>query len=417
MVKKIIIFCDGTWCGNVTGTTTNIKLLADLISNKKYENNNTFFKNNIIGHYFEGIGAEGSFSEYIINGAMALDIKKECIKVYKFIVDNFDNNSEIWMFGLSRGSYTIRCVAGMINNCGILDKNKSDEENRNNILFEEVYKIYRSKNEKDKPESIETIKFKNRFSHITNKPPIKYMGLLDTVSSLGIPKINSGLYLDYEEFYDQNVSGEVQNVYQALSIHDRLSVFEPCFISRLKKDKEFTYNNGKNKNSIDFINYNTKEVWFPGAHYDIGRQRFVFTRECKGFFEKLIHNIINYFNIFVIEPNDKYADYVLKWMIESIKKTDVSLLKEVNEQQIKTISKFSGDVYDKLINILKLIYGYFLGLFFIQILNKQLLRDRRIVPYNNVIFCNCPEKYLKSSNKYKSKTYDIYIYVKNAISN
>jgi hypothetical protein len=417
MIKKIIVLCDGTWCGNITGTISNIKIIADLISNKNYKKNNTFINDNIIGQYFEGIGIEGNFSEYIINGAMALDIKKECIKVYNFIVDNFDNNSEIWMFGLSRGAYTIRCVAGMINNCGILDKSKSNEEDRDNILFEEIYKIYRSKNKNDKPNSIETIKFKNKFSHITNKPPIKFMGLLDTVGSLGIPKIKSGLYLEYEEFYDQNVSGEVQNVYQALSIHDRLSLFEPCFIRRNKLDNQFIYNYGKNKNNADFINYNTKEVWFPGAHYDIGRQRFVFTRKYNNFFEKLIHNILNYFNIFVIEPNNEYADYVLKWMIELIKETDSSLLKKTNEQKLKNELIFSGDIYDKFMNIIKLIIGHFLRIFFIQILNQQLLRDRRIVPYYDANFCNCPKKYLKSSNKYKSKTYDTYIYIKNAISN
>lgn len=249
MTKKIIVFCDGTWCGKLTDTNTNIKKLADLMAKQDCKTGETYkVENNINICYFQGIGTSGSFMDYIINGATALNIKEECIKVYKFIVDNFDDNSEIWMFGLSRGAYTVRCVSGMINNCGIIIK--KENENDNNFYYEEVYKIYRSKDDLDKPDSDEMKIFRDKFSHKTNKPPIKFMGLLDTVGSLGIPRINPGLYLDYEEFYDQNVSGEVQNVYQALSIHDRLSVFEPCFIRRSKKYEDFKYNINIKENNL-----------------------------------------------------------------------------------------------------------------------------------------------------------------------
>lgn len=37
-----------------------------------------------------------------------------------FIVDHYTPGSRIWLFGLSRGAYTVRAVAGMINNCGII---------------------------------------------------------------------------------------------------------------------------------------------------------------------------------------------------------------------------------------------------------------------------------------------------------
>jgi uncharacterized protein (DUF2235 family) len=35
-------------------------------------------------------------------------------------VDKYEPGSRIWLFGLSRGAYTVRAVAGMINNCGII---------------------------------------------------------------------------------------------------------------------------------------------------------------------------------------------------------------------------------------------------------------------------------------------------------
>jgi hypothetical protein len=104
--KKIVIFCDGTWCGEQTGTNTNIKILADLMAKQDCKNGVTYNIRDTYICYFQGIGISGSFIDYLINGATALDIKKYCIDVYKFIVDNFEIDSEIWMFGLSRGAYS-----------------------------------------------------------------------------------------------------------------------------------------------------------------------------------------------------------------------------------------------------------------------------------------------------------------------
>lgn len=313
-------------------------------------------ENNINICYFQGIGTSGSFMDYIINGATALNIKEECIKVYKFIVDNFDDNSEIWMFGLSRGAYTVRCVSGMINNCGIIIK--KENENDNNFYYEEVY--------------------------------------------------------------DQNVSGEVQNVYQALSIHDRLSVFEPCFIRRSKKYEDFKYNINIKENNLKLeekekkplIEYKTIEVWFPGAHYDIGRQRFVFTRR-----GDLFNNLINFFNIFVIEPNDKFSKYVLKWIINSINENDSNgqnLSCESSEDlsvnssfNILKIRSLKGDIYNNM----------FFQLFF-NTFNKHIIRERRIIPYGKAKFYEeCSENDKSNPDNYISKTYIIYSKIINILEN
>ena len=83
----------------------------------------------------------------------------------------------------------------------------------------------------------------------------RFMGLLDTVGALGVPRITPGVGLTYE-FYDQNVSWEVQTVCQALATHDRLKVFTPCFVRRSRVDKNNHYSDTE---------FDTEEVWFPGA--------------------------------------------------------------------------------------------------------------------------------------------------------
>jgi hypothetical protein len=71
---------------------------------------------NIVAGYQEGVGLNRTFLEYIWDGATASAIGDECISVYKFIVENYTDEHEIWLFGFSRGAFTVRCVTGMINN-------------------------------------------------------------------------------------------------------------------------------------------------------------------------------------------------------------------------------------------------------------------------------------------------------------
>ncbi|KAG0043725.1 hypothetical protein BGZ89_006337, partial [Linnemannia elongata] len=215
---KLVVLCDGTWCGSETGTRTNIYHLANMIgipmNNEDVDDIRELEDDTrgIKACYFPGCGLGGTFLEYLFNGATGNDIGEDCIKVYKYIVQHFTPHHEIWMFGLSRGAYTVRCVAGMINNCGILRKRTTSDgsfDDRTIRLCNEVYKIYRSPDPKDHPKDERILTFKNRVSHHV-PTPVKFMGLLDTVGSLGIPKLDAGIGLTFPEFYDQKVSSVVE---------------------------------------------------------------------------------------------------------------------------------------------------------------------------------------------------------------
>jgi hypothetical protein len=104
-----------------------------------------------------------------------------------------------------------------------------------------------------------------------NLPPVIFMGLLDTVGAAGFPRIE-GIELTYDyELHDVAVSSEVQHVFQAVSTHDRLAVFEPCPVRRGKDsvarsaatDAAVT---GKPYAGVDF---SMQEVWFPGKLHQV----------------------------------------------------------------------------------------------------------------------------------------------------
>lgn len=378
--KKLIVLCDGTWCGAETGTQTNIYLLARMIMNDQDPNAASPYHDtarDIRACYFPGVGLGGTFLEYLFNGATGSDIGRDCLDVYRYIVQHFTEDHEIWMFGLSRGAYTVRCVAGMINNCGIL-KRKTNNNNgltgEENDLCNDVYKIYRSPDPEDRPDAQIIREFRTKASYNV-LTPVKFMGLLDTVGSLGVPKLDAGVGLTFPEFYDQNVSSVVEKVllccvlgyftvaicsgrltsmilserlcdcgtcqvYHALSIHDRLWCFQPCRALRDDKHRGNT-------------NLQIHERWFPGCHYDIGRQKFRFLRDGQSWLERAASNISGPLSG-VVKPNEVLADLVQKWMLECIKSNSANTVIPNVDARINSLNGSmmaanrdigSGDVY------------------------------------------------------------------------
>lgn len=99
----------------------------------------------------------------------------------------------------------------------------------------------------------------------------------------GLPSITIGEGFEYLKFHDNNVSKMVKKVYQALSIHENSAFFEPIF----RKGKKFgkckeceKYEKcrncekcGKNEEYINgekCVCNELEEIWFPGAHLEVG---------------------------------------------------------------------------------------------------------------------------------------------------
>ena len=327
--KKVVVLVDGTWCGPETNTRSNIHCLANMVGIDPTADNQTYISptRDVHARYFPGVGLGGSFMSYLWDGAFATHAKEDCNKVYKYIVQNFASGDEIWMFGISRGAYVVRSVAGMINNCGII------RDRRNEDLIDQVYGLYRSPYPVNKPASSEMQNFRRSASHLVTTP-IKFMGLFDTVGSRGIPKLNydTGVGFEWPEFHDNLVSSVVEKVYHAIATHDRLWAFQPCLASRDTK---------KHGTWTDLRIYQT---WFPGTHYDLARQEFQFLREKRKGLEGFISSIINYLSG-TVTPNDQLADFVLLWMLSGITSEGGAAIIQYNiEGRVRTINQIMADL-------------------------------------------------------------------------
>lgn len=244
--KRIITCSDGTWnrpntVDNGKPVQTNVQKIFDKISLRGPDNTLQ------IRYYDEGIGAQGNWWKRIFDGATGKGIDDNILDAYKFIVWNYEPGDEIYLFGFSRGAYTARSLAGLIRKCGIIKKNDLN-------LINEAYKLYRDKSQA--PDQNVATAFRSKYSYEVTH--IKFIGVWDTVGSLGIPLrwfqwYNRRKY----SFYDTTLSSIVEHAYHAVAIDERRGNFKPTLWTPSKnKSPEF-------KQVLE-------QRWFAGVHSNVG---------------------------------------------------------------------------------------------------------------------------------------------------
>lgn len=237
-MKRIIICSDGTWNKPEEDLTkdfpTNVLKFSRAI--KPVDDKGvaqTVFYDWGIGSYHDKIGG----------GGFGAGLDKNIMDGYRYIVHNYDVGDEIFLFGFSRGAYTVRCLAGLINNCSILKK-----EHENKIT--EAYTLY--KNPEVKPDDETSQAFRAKYSH-AQKTPVHFVGVWDTVGALGLPKSVFGFIKDKHLFYDNKIGSIIKTARHALSIDEKRKDFEPTIWEQDWEKK------------VDL-----KQVWFAGVHSDVG---------------------------------------------------------------------------------------------------------------------------------------------------
>ncbi len=234
MSKRIVICSDGTWNRPDSKHVTNVVKIARALKAR-----DTAGTEQVV-FYDWGVGT-GELGDKVKGGAFGKGLDKNIQDAYRFLVHNHAPGDEIFLFGFSRGAYTVRSLAGSINNCSLLKREHADKS-------PEAYKMYRSENPPNVPEAKS---FRKRHS---KEVAIKFLGVWDTVGALGIP---IGLFKGFNEkkysFHDTTLSRSlIQNASHALAIDEKRKPFKPT-IWKTQKNRE-----------------NTEQAWFAGVHSDVG---------------------------------------------------------------------------------------------------------------------------------------------------
>ena len=244
MPKRIVVCCDGTWNspdqkdrGQVRPSNVAKIALAILARDANGTEQKVF--------YDKGVGT-GFGLDRLFGGAFGMGLSRNIGDAYRYLMENYSERDEIYLFGFSRGAYTARSLGGLIRKCGMLRREHAGR-------YRDAYRLYRRRDTASHPNAIEAQLFRKTFSHETR---IKFIGVWDTVGALGMPVrglrfINRLMGL---EFHDVKLSSTVDHAYHAVAIDELRKPFMPTLWEQ----------------QSHAVGQKMEQVWFAGVHTNIG---------------------------------------------------------------------------------------------------------------------------------------------------
>ncbi|MCJ1409057.1 hypothetical protein MMC19_003134 [Ptychographa xylographoides] len=294
--KRIIVTCDGTWLdadnGLDKGQLTIPSNVTRICRAIKAESSDQIPQ---LVFYEAGVGSQGGVVTKVVGGASGEGISRNIRAGYDFVSQNYVPGDEIFLLGFSRGAFTARSIAGLIDNMGVLthaglpylDIVFKDFENRADPTYESSYPNLPFP---DKPSASNPYYKKElqRRKLTRLNVPIKAVGVWETVGpcgsvplpppdsnftprymewklkrnagSLGIPRIPwleaVGLQrrsVKEYNFYDTSLGNCIENAFQALALDERRASFQPTVWEKARHNKTVL-----------------RQVWFPGVHSNVG---------------------------------------------------------------------------------------------------------------------------------------------------
>lgn len=245
-MKRLIVCCDGTWESLDNDWPTNVQRIAQFVLPSD--------KNGIAQtlYYDPGIGMKNPVDR-IAGGAFGHGLNLQIEDAYSFLSMNFEAGDEIYLFGFSRGAYSVRSLAGLIRCCGIVKRHKLRAIPR-------AMELYRDRD--ILPDHDECITFRNSNSILEDHTPpqICFLGCWDTVGALGIPDTIPIIPVDNwfdrkYEFHDTQIGSHIKNARHAVAIDEHRRVFDVTSMQQPDNphDKEVL-----------------QERWFSGNHGGVG---------------------------------------------------------------------------------------------------------------------------------------------------
>ncbi|HEY4306965.1 MAG TPA: DUF2235 domain-containing protein [Gemmatimonadaceae bacterium] len=245
-MRRLVVCADGTWNKpeeddhGVPAPTNVVKMQRAI---KAVDSQGT----SQIVYYHSGVGTGDTIDQFL-GGAFGEGIDRNILECYEFLVNNYHPGDQIYLFGFSRGAYTVRSLAGLIRNSGIVQQKFAG-------MAKEAFSMYRDRDPAKHPNSELGRTFRASFSREVD---VDTVGVWDTVGALGVPL---GLFdrLNHTRFafHDVSLSAHIKNAFHALAIDERRGPFVPTLWAQPREDAE------QSRNWLE-------QAWFAGVHSNVG---------------------------------------------------------------------------------------------------------------------------------------------------
>ncbi len=249
MSKNIVVCCDGTANQFARDKTNVLKLFMTLHQDPAAQ----------VVYYHPGLGtmeAAGALTTFsrrwtkLLGMAIGYGLADDIRDAYVFLMHCYQPGDSLFMFGFSRGAYTVRAVASLLHMYGLLPVGN---EPMVPYAIRMMTAINRGRaGSEHKAEVDEYFELADEFKAVLGRIECKpwFVGVWDTVSSVGW--IENPLKLPFTADNPDIAIGR-----HAVSIDERRAFFR----SHLWRPSPALKEHGPR---------DVKQVWFPGVHSDVG---------------------------------------------------------------------------------------------------------------------------------------------------
>jgi len=272
-MKRLVLCFDGTWDRLDATTPTNVQITAESVLDTAGSGIPQ------IVYYDDGVGTDGT--DALTGGIFGAGLLKNISDAYRFLIFNYAPGDEIFVFGFSRGAYTARSLVGLLSTCGIishhhagrLDEAIAHYRGRDgSAAFTEKMLHFRADYSPHLCVSDDEIAWRkatlggDHADASWQKLDVAYLGVWDTVGSLGIPEYValSGWVNRSLRFHDVSLSALARSARHAVAIDERNRDFSPTLWDNLA---DLNRQRGADPSASDAP---YQQVWFPGVHGAVG---------------------------------------------------------------------------------------------------------------------------------------------------
>ena len=230
-----VILLDGTFSTLEQGEETNVGQIFRLLSTEGP-------RAHLRLYYESGSQWEGWRHGWDIIQGKGLD--SQIMRAYGWLASHYRAGDRIFLIGYSRGAYAVRSLAGLIDRVGLL---KQEESTERAVAY--VFRHYRTN-----PDSNAARAFAQAYCH--TEAPIEMVGVFDTVKSMGLQlPLLWMFFTDKNAFHNHQLGGSIRHGFHALALNETRRAFAPVLWD-----------------CPPGWEGNIEQVWFRGAHGDVGGQ-------------------------------------------------------------------------------------------------------------------------------------------------
>ena len=248
-MKRLVVCCDGTWNTpdqkdrGVLRPTNVVKLARWVLPQA---GDGTVQKT----YYDRGVGT-GDFVDRLFGGAFGIGLSHNAREAYGFLSRNHEPGDEVYLFGFSRGAYTVRRTVGMLRKCGLA-------RNADDATVKEAYAVYAKRESRAEGGADSKAALAFRAKHAAERIPVRLLGVWDTVGSHGIAGVlgQLGSSMSRARFHDRILSSDVEHACHAVAIDECRRLFQPTLFRQSRTGAE--------------RGHLLEQSWFAGVHSNVG---------------------------------------------------------------------------------------------------------------------------------------------------